>query len=122
MNRDVSYVKTILIVDDELLIRKCMSDMLVHEGYKVLLANDGVEAIITYVENMDTIDLVLMDIVMPNKDGVTAYKEIVEIDPQVKIILMSAFTTPSFSNLENIRFIQKPIPSPELIAMVKEAL
>jgi CheY-like chemotaxis protein len=92
------------------------------EGYKVLLANDGVEAIITYVKNMDTINLVLMDIVMPNKDGVTAYKEIIEIDPQIKIVLMSAYSPPIFDNLENICFIQKPIPQLTLFSIIKEQL
>jgi CheY-like chemotaxis protein len=122
MKHDVSDRHTILIVDDEQFIRKCLADMLEHEGYVTVSANDGIEAVVTYVENMDNIDLVLMDIVMPNKDGVTAYKEILEINPQVKIILMSAYAAPTFGSLDNICFIQKPLPPAELFRTIKEML
>jgi two-component system chemotaxis response regulator CheY len=82
----------VLIVDDALFMRKMLGDILKKEGFEICgEAENGKDAIEKYKELKP--DLVTMDIVMPKMeeiDGVAAVKEIVKIDPQAKIIMVSA--------------------------------
>jgi len=122
MSQCESVTETILLVDDDSFLRQCLSDMLVSEGYKVILVEDGLDAVSKYKENVDCADLVLMDVVMPNKDGITAYKEIIEMNPHQRIILMSAYSSTSLGNLDKINFIQKPIHPSKLLNTIREVL
>jgi two-component system, cell cycle sensor histidine kinase and response regulator CckA len=115
-------IETILIVDDEDFLRDFLSDILTSEGYRVILASDGNEALIKYQEHLDSINLVLMDIGMPNKDGIAACMDIFAINPHQKIILMSAYFAKSLGELINIKFIQKPMQPSELFLMLREVL
>jgi two-component system chemotaxis response regulator CheY len=114
--------ETILIVDDEVLLRKFFSDILVSQGFNVILAEDGECAVAEYFEKADEIDIVLMDITMPRKDGITAYKEIKEFDADAKILLMSAYSKLSFDGLENLNFIQKPMSLEKLYQSIRDVL
>ena len=82
----------VLIVDDALFMRKMLSDILKKEGFEVCgEAENGKEALERYQELKP--DLVTMDIVMPKMeeiDGIGAVKEIMKVDPQAKIIMVSA--------------------------------
>ena len=115
-------IESILVVDDEEFIRDFLSEILTSEGYKVILASDGNEALIKYQEHLDCVNLVLMDIGMPNKDGIAACMDIFAMNPHQKIILMSAYFAKSLGDLNNIKFIQKPMQPSELFSMVREAL
>lgn len=65
----------VLIVDDEDLIRNIIKDYCINEGYSTYEASDGIEAIDVFKKNAD-IDIIVLDIMMPNMDGYTAYREI----------------------------------------------
>ena len=78
----------ILIVDDAEFLRMRISKMLVAEGYEVLEAENGLQAVEKY--KTEKPDAVLMDITMPEMDGVQAIREIKKINPDAKILVISA--------------------------------
>lgn len=81
----------ILVVDDEEGIRKSLSSYLKLEGYEVSTAGDGVEAINKLRKSK--YNIVLMDINMPEKDGLDTLREIKSIDFSIQVIMMTAFST-----------------------------
>ena len=82
-------MKKVLIVDDALFMRKTLSDIVYEQGYEVVAeAIDGDSAVNLYFQLKP--DIVLMDVVMPNKNGIDAAMEILEKDKDAKIIIVSA--------------------------------
>ncbi len=114
--------ETILLVEDEIHTRAFLFDTLTDHGYTVIVAEDGQDAVDTYKENMDRVDLVLMDVMMPRKDGVTAYKEISEVNASSKILLMSGYSSVSLGGIDNLNFIQKPMLPTALFTHIRELL
>ena len=102
----------ILICDDSILARKSMSAMLSSFGYDdITEVSNGEDAVNKYKEEKP--DLVFLDIVMPVKDGITATREIIEFDPEARIIVISSMGTQTHLR-EVIKagakdFIQKPV-------------
>ncbi|OVE81829.1 hypothetical protein BVY04_02335 [bacterium M21] len=82
----------VLLVDDEEIIRSMASMMLENLGYRVTLAQDGLEALEIYQEQGADIDLVLLDMVMPNKDGAETFRELKRMQPNVRVVLCSGFS------------------------------
>ena len=81
--------KKVLITDDTAFMRMTLKNVLEKNGYEVVgEAEDGVQAVAKYKETSP--DLVTMDITMPNMDGITAIKKIMEDDPQARIVVVSA--------------------------------
>ena len=80
---------TILIIDDELRMRKLIKDFLVKEGYSTLEAKDGEEAIEVFENSKNKIGLVLLDVMMPKIDGWTVLREIRK-DSNVPVIMLTA--------------------------------
>ena len=78
----------VLIVDDEELIRNIIKEYCLNENYSVVLASDGEEALNILTKESD-IDIVILDIMMPNMDGYTTYKEIKKIS-NIPTIMLSA--------------------------------
>ena len=87
--REVYMSKRILIVDDAMFMRTMLKNILAKHGYEVCgEATNGIEAIDKYIELRP--DFVLLDITMPEMDGITALKEIKKIDPQAVVVMCSA--------------------------------
>ncbi len=82
---------TILVIDDEELIRITASALLVNLGYKVILATNGLEGVTTFQEAKDEIDLVILDMIMPIMGGREAFLKLREIDPTIPVIIASGF-------------------------------
>ena len=82
---------TVLVVDDEEVVRKACKRILEYIGLSVVTANDGEEAVETFRERGDEIDCVILDLSMPRMDGITALKELLEIDPEAKVLLSSGY-------------------------------
>ena len=81
----------VLIVDDSMFVAKQITQILNSEGFEVVgTAKDGLDGVEKYKELHPNVDLVTMDITMPNMDGVTALKNIVEFDPKAVVIMISA--------------------------------
>lgn len=114
----------ILIVDDAPIIRLMLKDILVANGYEVVgEASDGNEGIQKYKELKP--DLTTMDITMPEKDGIQALEEILAIDEEAKIIVITAIDQRE-ALMEAIRagasdYIIKPFETDRVLSAVKKA-
>lgn len=83
--------ETILLVDDEEILRDIGKDILEKFGYTVLLAADGESALELYRENPEDISLVILDIVMPGMGGKECLEEILKVNPQAKVVMASGY-------------------------------
>ena len=81
--------KTILVADDERMLRKALHRVLSRAGYDVLLASDGQEAVQLFSEHEERIDLVILDMNMPRMNGVEACRAIKGLAPEAKVLLAS---------------------------------
>ncbi|MBM2845875.1 MAG: domain S-box protein [Bacteroidetes bacterium] len=81
--------ETILLVEDEERLLIPIKSLLEEQGYQVVVARDGVQAVEVYIRNMDKIDLVLSDIGLPKQDGWAAFLQMRENNPGVKAVLAS---------------------------------
>ncbi len=82
---------TVLLVDDEESIREVGRQMLIHIGFDVLTASDGREAIEVYRGFQQQISLVLLDMTMPDLDGVDTFRALRRMDPKVKVVISSGY-------------------------------
>ncbi|NOQ45534.1 MAG: response regulator, partial [Desulfobulbaceae bacterium] len=118
--------ETILLIDDEVVIRDLSKVLLEQQGYKVLLAEDGEKGISLYKTERDKIDLVLLDMIMPNKTGSEVFHELMKINPDVQIIIVSGFSLDNQArkliNDGACTFIQKPYQPHKLLHAIREAL
>jgi two-component system chemotaxis response regulator CheY len=117
--------KSILVVDDAAFMRMMIKDILVKNGYDVVgEAENGARAIEKYKELLP--DLVIMDITMPEVDGITAVKEIKKINSDSKIIMCSAMGQQAMV-IESIQagakdFIVKPFQADRVVEAVKKVV
>lgn len=90
--RQKSRKRKIMVVDDEVAIRELSKTVLQDAGYEVIEVHDGQEAVDFFTQDdRPEVDLIIMDMVMPRKDGVEAYHEIRKLDPLVPIIFSSGY-------------------------------
>ena len=117
---------TILIADDEKYIRDLATKMLTIAGYSVLLAQNGREAIDMFREKIDSISCIILDLTMPELDGVEALAELREISYTVPIIISSGYCEDDieerFKNKNISGFLQKPYQITEIVTTIKKAL
>jgi PAS domain S-box-containing protein len=111
--------EVILFVDDEVAISEVSKNTLENHGYRVLIANDGIEAIATYAQNKLAIKVVVMDLMMPSLDGVTAIQALKKMNPDVQIIAMSGSNfseeKTQAQNLGVREFLPKPFTTNDLL-------
>jgi len=116
----------ILIVDDEPSIQEITRTSLETHHYKTLIASDGIEAIAQYAKNANKISVVLMDIMLPSLDGVTAIRTLQKINPQVKVIatsgLMPKDKLAEIMKMGVKKFLSKPYTVNELLLSLQEIL
>ena len=118
--------ETILLVDDEEIIRELGIDILEDRGYQVFSASEGKEAVRIYRERIGEIDLIILDVMMPGIGGKETYRQLRAINPQVKVLLSSGYSTNGEVG-EILKqgvsgFVQKPYREEELAAKVREVL
>jgi len=117
---------TILLVDDEEMVREVGSEVLKGSGYSVLEAESGSEAVRAYREHKDEIDLVILDIVMPDMGGGEVYDRIKQMNPHAKVLLSSGYSIEGQATdiLERgcDGFIQKPFRMQDLFKKIGEIL
>ncbi len=118
--------ETILLVDDEHLIRQFGKRRLEFEGYSVLTASNAEEALELFQEEKERIDLVLLDLMMPGIGGGKCLAEILRIDPQAKVVIASAYSPNDGSLQELIKMasgqLRKPYLSEQLLEVVRTTL
>jgi len=116
--------ETILLVDDDQHLQDTTKMILINLGYEVLVANDGREAIKLFEAKPDSIDLVIMDVVMPNMNGPEAAKEIRQINQDAKVIYLTGYDSKGVltSKLKQgpELVLNKPCPIAYLSRMIQE--
>ncbi|MEZ5924732.1 MAG: response regulator [Hyphomicrobiaceae bacterium] len=123
--RDLTGTGTVMLVEDEEAVRRFAARALTRQGYKVLEAASGAEALEVIAGHDGTIDLVLSDVVMPEMDGPTLLKELRKQYPELKIIFISGYAEEALKSLqggEEFAFLPKPFQLKDLVATVKEAM
>ena len=81
---------TILVVDDEVRMRKLIKDFLSKKDYNILEAEDGEKALAIYKENKNSISLILLDVMMPKLDGWSVLRQIRQTDEMLPIVMLTA--------------------------------
>ncbi len=81
--------ETVLIVEDEEMVLNLAKETLKNYGYNILTAIDGKKGLDIFTENKDSIDLVLLDLTMPEMSGQMVFEELLKINPDVKVIISS---------------------------------
>lgn len=118
--------ETILVVEDEIGVLNLTVSTLKRRGYEVLPASSPTEASEIFADNHQRIDLVLSDVIMPEKNGPALVREFREKRPDLKIIFMSGYTDDTISPQEitdeRTAFISKPFTSDVLVGRVRDVL
>ena len=119
-------MSTILVADDELLLRRSVQRILLRAGYQVVLAADGEDALHLFEQHRVEIKLVLLDLHMPKLGGVDTLKAIKGIAPHTAVILTSGESTQELelrcAGLDLDGIVSKPFSRQELVAKVQELL
>jgi CheY-like chemotaxis protein len=124
VNADSSR-STVLLVDDEEMIRNIGRSLLMKLGYTVLLAADGQEAVEVYRAHPGTIDLVILDLRMPRLSGRDALRQLRLLDPAVRVLFSSGFSSETITESQAdgvLGFVSKPYRAQDLATAVKSAL
>ncbi len=119
-------MKTILLVEDEHALRSAILTVLQAAGHTVLTAEDGEDAANRFMENKDSIDIVIMDVISPRKNGKNACDAIRKIQPDVKIIFTGGYVDDIGTRTEilhdGLQFIPKPVSPGEFLERIKAVL
>ena len=117
--------QTILLVDDEESIRIATSAVLKNNGYKVLEAGDGAEALAVYIKHNGDISAVLVDMAMPIMDGEATIRALKKLDPKLRIIGMSGLAENGrYSAMYNVTndFMTKPFTAEKLLGALAKVM
>ncbi len=113
-----------MIVDDEVMIQLATKTSLEQANYRTLIAKDGIEAIAIYAQHQQEINLVLIDIMMPSLDGLTAIRTLKKLNPQLKIIATSGLPTQGREALASgaQEFLAKPYTAADLLSTLSSLI
>jgi DNA-binding response OmpR family regulator len=122
----VSGTETVLVAEDDTVVRKFIKYILEEYGYKVIEAADGEDALNKFMENKDNIQLLLLDVIMPKKDGRAVYNEAKKAKRGIKALFISGYAADIIYKKgimdEGLNFVLKPISSAELLKKIREVL
>jgi CheY-like chemotaxis protein len=118
--------ETILVAEDDSDAMNLSRVVLESFGYTIITAGDGEEAIAKFLENRERINFVLLDMIMPKKNGKEVSEAIRKVSPEMKILFSSGYTAEIVTNKERLEvdfeFIQKPYLPKNLLLKVREVL
>ncbi len=118
--------ETILVAEDDPAVMGFLKEILEMNGYNVIEATNGEDAVQKFILNKEIIRLVLLDVIMPRKNGKQVYEEIVGIKPDIKTLFMSGYTRDVINRKDaldkGISLITKPVQPDELMMKLKETL
>ncbi len=126
LKSDLRGSGTILVAEDEETVRGFLKDTLETYGYNVIAAVDGEDAVLKFGENKGRIAMIIMDIIMPKKNGKEVYDIIRKINPGIKALFISGYTqdiiTSKGISEEGLEFIEKPLRIQVLMEKIKNML
>jgi signal transduction histidine kinase/ActR/RegA family two-component response regulator len=118
--------ETVLVVDDDEVVRRVACRILTRAGYAVLEAEDGVRAVSIYRQERNRIAAVLLDLTMPERSGVEVLADLRRIDPAVRVVLCSGYSVEAqgldLAQLGATGFLQKPYSFDEISRAIRQAL
>lgn len=118
--------ETILVAEDEMALRDYVRSLLASNGYRVITANDGEQAVRLFQARREEIDLVLLDMIMPRMNGRRAYDKMRALRPQTPILISSGFAGDAEAGefLHQVRHLvlRKPYAADDLLRKVREVL
>jgi PAS domain S-box-containing protein len=118
--------ETVLVGEDDASLRKLSKIVLESYGYSVITAEDGEDAITKFIENREMIDLAVLDMIMPKKNGKEVSEALRKASPRIKILFVSGYTMNLIKSKEltasGFDFIHKPVKPKELLKKVREVL
>ena len=124
--RDLTGTGRVMLVEDEDSVRNFAARALTRQGYEVLEATTGVEALEVFEREKGRIDIVVSDVVMPEMDGPTMLNELRKNNPDLRVIFVSGYPDDRFKSSltpgQQFAFLPKPFTLPQLAAKVKEEL
>lgn len=116
--------ETILIVDDDPMILNFIGEEISQYGYKPVLANNAAEAL--SLAEKQKVDLLLTDIMMPGTNGIDLARQLVVLNPEVKVLFMSGYICPSVAHQgipeSEYAFVQKPFAPNVLVKKMRKVL
>ncbi|MCG2776893.1 MAG: response regulator [Desulfobacterales bacterium] len=118
--------ETVFLIDDDDMIADVSELILKNSGYDVVIAKSGKEAIEVYKENHSRIDMVILDMILPDMGGGDAYDRLKEINPEIKVLLASGYDI-DYQGRDIMErgcdgFIQKPFNMNELLEKIRGIL
>jgi two-component system cell cycle sensor histidine kinase/response regulator CckA len=126
VEKGVSKVSTILVVEDEDLLRLAVTKALTKKGFSVIEASDGSAAMELLRAHKDDLDAVLLDVTLPGTSSREIFEEAGRIRSDLEVILTSAYSketvAATFAGLRVEHFIRKPFHLAELVIVLQEAL
>jgi len=131
IKRAMGQGQLILLVDDEENIRDTLRGILIQQGYAVVVASDGVEAISRYVSAQNDVRLMITDLDMPNMDGMTMIRVLRQINPKLRIIVssgilrgkqMNEYRSSELTALGVNAILGKPYTADQMLAAIHAAL
>ncbi|HLO26568.1 MAG TPA: ATP-binding protein, partial [Geobacteraceae bacterium] len=118
--------ETILMSEDDESVRKLTRDLLEEYGYTVIESVDGEDAVNKYREHRDAVQLLLLDLIMPKKNGKEAYDEIRKLKPDIKAVFSSGYEADIIQKrgklVKGLNFLAKPVIPKELLTMIRKVL
>jgi two-component system cell cycle sensor histidine kinase/response regulator CckA len=118
--------ETVLVAEDDAEVRSFLTGTLEHAGYRVIEAPDGGVALAEYARHRDAIALLVLDVVMPVKDGKEVLEEARKLDPAARCLFLSGYTGDIFQRRglpeDGVNFISKPVSRAELLKVVRRLI
>ncbi|HDY88766.1 MAG TPA: response regulator, partial [bacterium] len=118
--------ETILLVEDNSMTRQFLSSELTEFGYRLIVAENGEDALNKFTEHKDEIQFLITDVIMPKKSGKEVYAAIRKVRPGLKVLFLSGYSEEMLYNedvfLKGTNFMSKPIKPYELLRKIREIL
>lgn len=119
-------VETILLAEDDDLVRQLNRTILEEAGYSVVEAVDGREALSSFKELQSNVDMLVTDVIMPNMDGKMLYEEVLKIRPDMKVLFMSGYSTDILDGRAvfdcDVNFMAKPAKPTEFLKKLRKII
>jgi CheY-like chemotaxis protein len=114
----------VLVVDDDEAVRESLRKLLHGEGYQVIAVSNGVEAMETFRQEVDQIDLLLVDLNMPMKNGWATLDQLIEVNPLLPVLIITG--QPNQKEMAQAAgvsaLVEKPIDVPALLKLIQELM